>query len=151
MLEPLGLQDGGWELVASGYYQAERVGSQYRPIPLIEFPYNLSNHIVAIQTNSDTIRPTWRRSGQLIQVVDLGLSTGQDVEFTQQRLTTYLNRTKLFFLPKISETYQLNFLPLPWIYDLSIRIWSHPDVGNTREYLERIERKIDDMSEYGNV
>lgn len=150
---------GKWELI---YYASHQQDEQKNRIE-VDIPILLDKHILAVGVSSSTAKPTWYRSGNLIQVLqqielDDGVifpgSGSPSNTLDASRRLIVLHSIQLVIFPKVTPTYSLWFQAVPWLKSLNLGIWSYTGAQSdtTEEMVElarvdllRIESKVDEI------
>ena len=154
LLTPLSIDGTDWQIIHQsynqGYYDDDNLYS-YQSIPevIIEPVYS---HCIAIKVESQNVRPSWNLAGYVEQKVKTGLGSGIAADSVISTSKIFLRNINILLLPKISHSYTLAIRFPRWFFDASVFVWSRESEDiNGKELLQRIEQKIDDISEYGNV
>lgn len=145
-----------WNLIWSANVQAELVPSKprYLPIPPVEVPFLLDNHIIAVQLISSTAPPSWKFAAFLNQKIATGITVGGLNETQAHQEKIWLNRISLIILPKLTSTYSLSFNIPYWFYNMNLKVWIYTGEENVsppandslediREALLNIDRKLE--------
>ncbi|NET40044.1 MAG: hypothetical protein F6K19_50220 [Cyanothece sp. SIO1E1] len=120
----LDLSPGQWLL--AGSYVSLLTTRDSGPVTLA---YTFSRHLIKVQTQSTStaeikVSPRWRRAGYLRQV---DANTG-GIEISS--VTVPLNQATAFLLPALTDTFQLSFLPVVWLPNITVIIYEYKgDVG----------------------
>lgn len=132
----------------------------YTPLPAFEVPITFDTQLLAVRTLSNNAKFTWRFSGVLSHLFELGdvISPLPTASHSYHRLR--INRSNLIYFPNFGTDYQLIFEPYWWIKHINLTIWEYTGeitsaaeklVAEVRDTdLSRIESKVDDISTYGN-
>jgi hypothetical protein len=145
-----------WQLRWQGSFEAERPSEgYYKPIPAIDVPVLFNSHLVAVLATSYNAPPTYTTAGWVSQQIVSGILTGgrPDANVTQN-LKVYLGRIAILQLPKITSSFGLTYFVPRWFFDINLTFWQYADESIVDEYdikptLQRIEQKVDDISQFG--
>lgn len=127
---------------------------QILPIPKLTIPILLDKSVVAVRVDSVSAPPTWRFAGDIFQEIRVGIMVGGQPDAIATRRRVWLKQVALFFLPELSTSYALSFLPPKWFRDVTLTLWQftgtnpNPDaVDNValQQQLETIEQKINSL------
>ncbi|KAM3097711.1 hypothetical protein ACKFKF_19395 [Phormidesmis sp. 146-12] len=83
--------------------------------PPIGLVATLSSRVIKVKTTSST-RNAWRRAGYMQQLVDRAEVSNRMVP---------LNQETIFELSPLTDKYLLAFTAVPWLPDLTIRVWEY--------------------------
>lgn len=98
---------------------------QIVPIPKFSIPVLLDKPTIAVRVDSVSAPPTWRFAGDIFQEISLGIVVGGQPDAIASRRRVWLNQVCLFFLPSVSSTYALTYLPPKWFKNVTISVWEY--------------------------
>lgn len=126
-----------WQLVYSNYFPLNITSK-----PKILINNNFIGRHLIVDTKSLGAAPSWYRAGYLNSVFDeSGVVQGATINKHFCRLgTTYIELSDLEF----DNTF--TFKPVPWLVDITLKIWSANDLDSYNP-IRRIEEKINDLNE----
>ena len=131
----------------------------YTALPAFEIPITFDKALIAVRTNSQGAKFTWRFSGVLSQRMQLGggATPLPVASLSYNRLR--INRSTLLHFPTYDTDYELLFEPYYWIKHIDLTIWEYTGVyteftNNLIQEIQtiqlpNIEAKLDDISNYG--
>ncbi len=116
----------------------------------------------SILVTSSTAKRTWYDGGTLYQAIYLGVNGGKYAEGEEVKLV--LSRYKIHRFTKLSEAdyfnYRVSYTPQRYFDSVRIQIWEYGETTTTdlsdelnsiKTTLNRIEKKVDDISRFGNL
>lgn len=133
--------------------------SQHAPIPNIKAEVDIDRRILAIQVTSSTAKDTWNFAGYLSQLnTSISNALGTNSQAVAKR-KLWLNQINLLIFPRHTLNYRINFTVPDWFENATVKAWKYVGVENDvtndllleirQKELQRIESKIDDISNYG--
>ena len=149
-----------WVQVFSKTVTAIKVtDTRHAPIPQIKAEVDIDCRILAIQITSSTAKDTWNFAGYLSQLnASISNALGTNSQTVAKR-KLWLNQINLLIFPKHTLNYRINFTVPDWFEDATVKAWKYVGVENDvtndlllkirQEELQRIESKVDDISNYG--
>lgn len=149
-----------WERIFEKNVSALKItSSRHSPIPDIKADVDVDRRIVAVEVISINAKNTWKWGGFFNQEVNsvknaLGVNSAS---ITKRRI--WLNQLNLLIFPEYTVKYRMSFTVPDYFKDISLKVWKYIGVEVNeadnllleirQEELQRIESKIDDLSEYG--
>jgi hypothetical protein len=154
MAEPvLQIQAAGvWDVVWDEEYEALPMGTPNRaPLPVIQIPFLLRSHVIAIRALSQSAKPHWRYAGTLSHSFQLGtggFGSALPVAYKEDEWLR-LGETRFFHFPAYTELYFLEVKPVYWLSHLDLKVWAYtgPVSDTTEDLVRGVSTTVDEVRE----
>lgn len=142
-----------WALVWENSTQAQRLEDKtYIPIPEIICPFPLNKSLIAIEVSSVSALKEWALAAYLNQIVNIA-NFGTYSKAILSSNKVFFKKVNLVSFPLTANEYFLYFKVPYYIEDITLKLWKYTGLEENTNIdlqttLQRIEQKIDDISNY---
>lgn len=132
-LQPLLGNASNWEHVWSTTKTANVIPSippSYDPIPPFFCPLQFESPTVAIWAGTQSPKLTWKSGGMVGANVVTGIVQGGVSTSEIARQWLRLSQVTIFRIPKLADSFSLQFFPPYWFKSYGLEVWQYTGPGN---------------------